>query len=93
MPEQIGILEESFATEQITERFSKKEFILKIPGSQTQYDQLVKFQLVNDKTDLLNPYSSGEQIKVHYNLRGKKTESNGQVKYYNSLDVWKIERG
>ena len=88
MPDQTGTLCEIFAEVQITERMSKREFILQIKASNPQYDQFVKFDLINDKTDLCSPYQQGDQIKVHYNLKGRKYND----KFYNTLEAWRIER-
>jgi len=43
---------------------------------------------------LLDGVSPGEVIDVEYNLRGRSWENpQGETKYFNSLEVWKIVRG
>lgn len=76
---------------QISERFKKREFILTAEAS-SQYPQHVQFQLAQDKCSLLNDFNVGDELKVHFNLRGREWEKDGQVKYFNTLDAWKIER-
>ena len=78
-------------TEQIKDTFRKREFVLTDDSS--NYPQHISFQLIQDNCDLLNGYIEGEEIKVMFNLRGREwTSPSNEVKYFNSLDAWKIER-
>lgn len=70
-------------TEQKSAKFSIRTFVLELEG---KYPELVEFQLINDNTLLINPFSAGDEIEVDFNLKGR--EYNGRV--YNSLQVWKI---
>jgi hypothetical protein len=37
--------------------------------------------------------NAGEQIEVSFNLRGREwTSPQGEVKYFNSLDAWRIDK-
>ena len=37
-------------------------------------------------------FSAGEEVKITFNLRGREwTSPKGEVRYFNSLDIWKIE--
>lgn len=83
-----GVLQEIFATEQKTASFASREFILRVPTNNEQYPNYVKFQLVQDRCDLIEPYSEEDEIRVHFNLVGKKW----QDKYFVNLTAWKIER-
>ena len=76
---------------QVNDRFKKREFVLTIDAS-SQYPQHVQFQLVQDKCGLLNEFNAGDEINVFFNLRGREWTKDDQVRYFNSLDVWKIER-
>ena len=64
--------------------FQKREFVV---TTKEQYPQDVKFELVKDRVDLIAPYKTGDQIKVHFNVRGN--EYNG--KYFVNLQAWRIE--
>ena len=47
---------------------------------------------MQDKCDLLNAFQIGKQAKVSINLRGREwTNPEGQVKYFNSIQGWRIE--
>ena len=42
--------------------------------------------------DLLENIQLEENIKVYFNLRGRKWENNGQVSYFTNLEGWRIEK-
>jgi hypothetical protein len=49
-------------------------------------------EFVQDKTDLLNNYQVGQNVKISINLRGREwTSPQGEVKYFNSIQGWRIE--
>ena len=74
---------------QITEKFKKREFVL-IDNS-SQYPQYINFQLVQDKCELIDGFQVGQCVEVNFNLRGREwTDKNGIIKYFNTLDVWRI---
>ena len=42
--------------------------------------------------DLIDNLSIGQEVDVHFNLRGRKwTDPKGEVKYFNSLQAWRID--
>jgi len=52
----------------------------------------VDFQFANNNCDKLNGINVGDEITVDYNLRGREwTNPQGEVKYFNTLDGWKVE--
>jgi len=60
--------------------------------TEEQYPQHIMIEFVQDKTDLLNTYQVGQQVKVSINLRGREwTNPQGEVKYFNSIQGWRIE--
>lgn len=74
-----------------SEKFSKRDFVLEIDDG--KYPQTVEFQCCNDKAQLLDTVTAGDRVTVDFNLRGRQwTSPNGDVRYFNSLDVWKLER-
>lgn len=89
-----GKLFEKFDTIQRTESFKIREFVIEksddVNGKTiTNY---IKFQSVQDKTGLVDGINKGEEIKVHFNIRGSKWEKEGKVSYFSNLDAWRIER-
>ncbi len=77
---------------QITERFRKREFVLELADN-PRYPQHVIFQLTGDRCEQLDGYNVGDDVKVEFSLRGREWRGrDGEVRYFNSLDVWKLER-
>ena len=78
-------------TQQVTEKFSKREFV--VTESSSMYPQDILFQAVQDKCSMLDGYHTGDQVEVSFNLRGREwTSPQGEIKYFNSLDAWRIEK-
>lgn len=78
-------------TQQIKDTFRKREFVLTDDSS--NYPQHISFQLIQDNCDLANGLQVGDEVQVMFNLRGREwTSPSGEVKHFNSLDAWKIER-
>ena len=60
--------------------------------TEEQYPQHIMVEFIQDKTDLLNNYQVGQQIKVGINLRGREwINPQGEAKYFNSIQGWRIE--
>lgn len=81
-----GKLFKKFDTESKSAKFQARDLVIEIADG--QYPQFIKFQLVQDRCSLLDDYNEGEQIKVHFDLRGR--EWNG--KYFTNLNAWRLEK-
>lgn len=79
-----GKLFKVYETEQKTATFSSRDFAIQTSG---EYPQLVKFQLSNDKCDLIDAYQIGNQVRVYFDLRGREWND----KILTNLQAWKIE--
>jgi hypothetical protein len=89
--EATGKLHTIFETKQVSERFSKREFVVELADN-PKYPQTVLFQLTGDRCTQLDGMNVGDQVRIEFSLRGREWRSpSGEVKYFNSLDVWKIE--
>ena len=80
-----GKLYKKFATESRSEKFQSRDFVLEVADG--NYPQLIKFQLVQDRCQILDNYNEGEEIKVHFDLRGREW----QGKFFTTLNSWRIE--
>ena len=86
-----GKLIEIFDTVQITDTFKKREFIIE-DTKNPEYPEFIKVELIQDKVGLLDNLSVGDQINVLINIKGRKWEDKeGNIKYFNSIQGWKIE--
>ena len=87
-----GKLVEIFDTVQINDSFRKREFVVEF-SENSQYPEFIKFELVQDKADLIDGYSVGEEVEVAFNLKGRKwNDPKGGVKYFNTLQAWRLSR-
>ena len=85
-----GTIKKISATVQISERFRKREFVVEY-GSNPDYPQLIQFEMVQDRCELLDPFEVGQYVEVFFDLRGREwTNPQGEVKYFNSLQAWKL---
>ena len=77
-------------TNVINDKFRKRDFVL--TSEDDMYPQQISFQVVQDKCDDLNNFKGGMSVEVSFNLRGREwTSPTGDVKYFNTLEAWRIE--
>lgn len=79
-----GKLHQVYDTEQKSESFRTREFVIEMAGA---YPQYIKFQLTQDKCEIIDAYQAGQMIKVYFDLRGRQW----QDKYFTNLQAWRIE--
>jgi len=79
---------------QVSDKFRKREFVIerKESGGTSLFIDYIKFQLLQDKCDLINESFMNEEVKVTFNIKGNRWEREGKVNYFTNLDAWKIER-
>jgi hypothetical protein len=65
--------------------FKKRTIVI---ATNEQYIQHIPIDFVQDKTEILDKYSKGQEVKVSVNVRGNEY----QGKYYVSLNGWRIEK-
>jgi hypothetical protein len=66
-----------------TNGFRKREVVI---TTEEQYPQDILVEFIQDKCDLLNRYSIGQDVKININLRGKEwINSEGIAKYFNAI--------
>jgi len=89
--EVIGNLKSKFETQKVSDRFQKREFILTTEAN-TPYPQHVSFQVTQDKCSMLDQFNDGDEIRVQFNLRGREWNGPQGIRYFNTLEAWRIER-
>lgn len=78
-------------TQQVTEKFAKREFV--VTESSSMYPQDIMFQATQDKCAILDGFQVQDQVEVSFNLRGREwTSPQGEVKYFNTLEAWRVEK-
>lgn len=85
-----GVLHAKYDAQAVSDKFTKRDFVLMIADNPT-YPQYVSFQLTQDKCNLLDLVETGMEVEVSFNLRGRAwTSPQGETKYFNTLEAWKI---
>ena|SRR5688500_18413591 len=89
-----GRLLAKYDTIQRSETFKTREFVVEkaedIGGRIiTNY---IKFQCVQEKTNIIDRVNTGDEVKVFFNIKGSKWEKDGRTNYITNLDAWKIEQ-
>ena len=85
-----GILHAKGETQKRSEKFSTRPFTIKL--SDEKFEQFVTFELINDKTDIIDPFGVGEEVTISFNLKGREWKSpQGELKYFNTLEAWKVQ--
>jgi len=79
---------------QVSDKFKKREFVIerKETGGAAVFVDYIKFQLIQDKCDLINESYLNEEIKIWFNIKGNKWERDGKINYFTNLDAWKVEK-
>lgn len=79
---------------QVSDKFRKREFVIekKESGGSAVFVDYIKFQLIQDKCDLINESYLNEDVKIWFNLKGNRWERDGRINYFTNLDAWKIEK-
>jgi len=81
-------LEQVGEVEQVTEKFKKREIFGLLEG---EYPEHYKFEFVQDKVDVPEDLIPGSYVTVHFNIKGRKVEREGDTFYYTSLQAWKVD--
>lgn len=76
--------------QQVSASFKKRELVI---VTDSQYPEPIMIEFVQDKADLLNTISVGQDVKVSINLGGREwVNPHGETKYFNSIKGWRIDK-
>ena len=74
---------------QVSDKFKKQEIVV---TTDETYPQHILIEFQQEKCDLLNKANVGDKVKVSINIRGREWQSpQGETKYFNSIQGWRIE--
>jgi hypothetical protein len=86
--ELVGTLIETLPTQTFSKGFRKREFVVEYGD---KYPQKICLQLVQEKCEIIDAFGIGDEVTVSFNIKGRDwTDKSGQVKYFTSLEAWKI---
>jgi len=81
-------------TVEISASFKKREFVIEVINERnTDYNDFIKFQLTQDKCSLIDNINLGDEMKVSFNIKGRKWEKDGKTNYFSNLEAWRVEKG
>jgi len=85
-----GTIKVIYGVNNINEDFKVRKFV--VTSLDEKYPQHVTFQLYQDKVVLLDSIKVGQAVMVFFNMKGKEWfDPDGEVKYFNSLDAYRID--
>ncbi len=89
-----GKLVEIFDTVQASASFRKREFVIEKTENvgSSEYTNFIKFQLTQDRCNLIDSFNLNDQVKVSFNIRGNRWEKDGKVSFFTNLAAWRIEK-
>ena len=83
-----GIIIEIFPSQTFNKGFRKREFVVETGD---KYPQKIIFGLVQEKCDMIDSYGVGDTVSITFDVKGRDwTDKSGQVKYFNTLEAFRI---
>lgn len=90
-----GTLLKKSLIQEKTEKFKIQEFYLDCSRfdqyTGDKYENIIKFQVVNNNIEKLHPIKEGDIIKVYYVINGRFFEHNGERKHAQNLTAYNFE--
>ena len=77
------------STIDVSDKFKKREFIVKVEGT---YPQYIPLQCTQDKVVMLDNLAEGQNVTCHINMKGRLWVSpKSEEKCFLTLECWKLE--
>lgn len=74
----------------VSDKFQKREFV--VTDGAASYPQFIQFQLTQDRCSLLDKANIGDEIDIHFSLKGREWKNpQGEIKFFNSLDAFRVD--
>jgi len=89
-----GKLIEKFDVNQVSDTFRKRDFVIEKTENQggKEFIDHIKFQLTQDRCNLIDSINLQDEIRVSFNVRGRRWVKDNNVSYFTNLEAWKIEK-
>ena len=80
------------ATQQVSESFKKRDLIVAY-AENPQFVEYIRFEATQDRVSIFDDLKPGDDVEVHFNLRGRPwTNKDNVTTYFNSLVAWRIQK-
>lgn len=89
MAEITGVLYAKSEIQNITEKFSKVQVVIK---TIEEYPQLIPLEFQNNKKDLPGSFDIGQLVKIDFNIQGREVIDTKGNNYFVTLRAWKISK-
>tara|TARA_Y100001937_G_C7042236_1_gene295171 strand:- start:391 stop:738 length:348 start_codon:yes stop_codon:yes gene_type:complete len=88
-----GEVFEVFPTNKVSDRFTKREFVVKTTENE-EYPEYLKMEVIQDKCGHLDYIKKGDMVDVSINLKGRpwNNPKTQETSYFNTLQAWKIDK-
>jgi hypothetical protein len=84
-----GIVHNVGATNQVSDKFKKREVVL--TDGATEYPQYIPFTFVQDKCSLADSLIEGQEVEFSFSLKGREwTSPQGDVKFFCTIEAFNI---
>jgi archaellum component FlaG (FlaF/FlaG flagellin family) len=85
-----GTIKRIEATNVVSDKFSKRDVVVTTDG---EYPQDLNIQFTQNKCDVLNNYTAGDNVVIDINLKGNdRVNSDGVVSNFTKIEGWKISK-
>ena len=86
-----GIVKVVTPTVELSDKFKKRDLIIEY-AEDPKYVEMLKFEAHNANCDKLDELREGDDVTVHFNLRGRAwTNKEGVTSYFNTLAAWQVK--
>jgi len=87
-----GKVHEIGAVQNVTDTFKKRDLIVAY-AENPQFVEYIRFEATQDRVNIFDNLSVGEEIEISFNLRGRPwTNKEGVTTYFNSLVAWRVTK-
>jgi len=87
-----AIVHEVGQVQQVSDSFKKRDLIVQY-AENPQFVEHIKFEATQDRVNIFDNLSPGENVEVSFNLRGRPwTNKEGVTTYFNSLVAWRVNK-
>lgn len=74
----------------VTDTFKKRDLVVQY-AENPQFVEYIKFEATQDRVNIFDNLSPGDDVTVSFNLRGRPwTNKDGVTSYFNSLVAWRV---
>lgn len=84
-----GRLYKVFPVQQVSEKFSKRTFVLEVSPRHSKHPEFIPFELKQERCALVEPFRKGDPLTVYFVVRGRRVLNGpgGDERFFLSSEV------